>query len=163
MFYAVKISSAIRKTLLRWQRVPAYASSCRPQTLVSLGTKAAPACRAWRGRGETWAAVRTKANRHGCNLSSSPSIACTLYYQILQATLQITHLAQISPVSAHLTVMLLMFYFTVTPNLGPYCTMFCHLRCKINKEEGTDYCVYKGKLKCTVSVTAFSSLAWQAG
>lgn len=144
LVYAVKISSAIRKTLLRWQRVPAYASSCRPQTLVSLGTKAAPVRRPRRGRGKPWAAVRTKANRHGCNLSSSPSIARTVYYQILQATLQITHLAQISPVSVHLTVMLLMFYFTVTPNSRPYCTTFCHLRCKINKEEGTDYRVYKG-------------------
>lgn len=139
----LKISSAIRKTLLRRQRVPVYASSCRPQTPVSLGTEAAPVWRPWRGGGKPRAAVRTKANRHGCNLSSSPSIACTLYYHVLQATLQITHLAQISPVSAHLTVMLLMFYFTVTPNLRPYCTMFCHLRCKINKEEGADYCVYK--------------------
>lgn len=69
------------------------------------------------------------AGRHGCDLSSSsfsPGTAHALCYQLLQATLQITHLAQISPVSAHLTVMLLMFYFTVTPNLRLYCTMFCH-------------------------------------
>lgn len=81
------------------------------------------------------------AGRHGCDLSSSssPGTAQAFCYQFLQATLQITHLAQISPVSVHLTVMLLMFYFTVTPNLRLYCTMFCHFfRCKINKEEGTD-------------------------
>lgn len=103
-----------------------------------------------------------RGQRLGCALSSSPSTARTLHYQLLQAALQITHLAQITPVSAHLTVML-MLYFTVTPNLSPYCTIFCHLRCKINKEEGRDCCAYRGKLKHAVSVTAFSSLAWQTG
>lgn len=78
---------------------------------------------------------------------SFPSTARTLRYQLLQAAFQITHLAQITPVSAHLTVILLTLYFTETPNLSPYCTIFCHLRCKINKEEGRDCCAYRGETK----------------
>lgn len=139
---------------------PEHASSCPPRTLASPGREVA---RPGAG-GKPWATVRTPGLAGRDTIFPSPPAPHTHgSYQTLQATLQITHLAQISPVSAHLTVMLLMFYFPVTPNLRPDCTMFCHLRGKINKEEGRDYCVYKGKLNRTVSVTAFSRPAWQPG
>lgn len=158
MFYAAtKISLAIRRPLLREQRgvsLPLPSPAARP-------CSSAVRALAWPSRARGCGSHR--GQRHECALTSSRSTASTLHYQLLQAALQITHLAQITPVSAHLTVMLLMLYFTVTPNLSPYCTIFCHLLCKINKDEGRDYCEYRGKLKRTVSVTAFSSPAWRTG
>lgn len=151
------MSLAIRGPLLRGQRVvslplPFPAAHPSSSAVRALGRPSrARGCGSHRGQ------------RLGCALSSSPSTARTLHYQLSQAALQITHLAQITPVSAHLTVMLLMLYFTVTPNLSPYCSIFCHLRCKINKEEGRNCCAYRRKLKRTVSVTAFSSPAWRTG
>lgn len=129
-FHAVKISFAKRKSLLRWQRVPACAPSCRPLTLVSPGRRAAQDG-GGPGGAEASPGLQFAPRLTGAGATSPPPPV--LDYQILQGTHQITHLVQISPVVAHLTVMLLMLYFTVTPNLRPCCTVFCHLRCKINK------------------------------
>lgn len=93
-----------------------------------------------------WSQGRDVSPCPGCSPAPlRPTQHCATAQQA--AALQITHLAQINPVSEHLTVMLLMFPFAVTPNLRLYCTIFCHSLLQ-NKHGGRcSLLVYKGKLK----------------